>query len=194
MTDTSVFQFINGLAGHIRIIDEFFKGISNDYIALITACLILVWLWFATRNVSQRLNNQRAVLSAMMSLGIASILMLIINHFYFRPRPFNVLPADSINLLFYKPHDSSFPSNLAAVIFALAIPIFIHNKKWGGVLLGFAFLCSLGRVYLGVHYPLDILGGAFVGTLAAFAAEGLSRIFKTWIGKLLYYIQRIYLA
>ena len=194
MTDTSVFQFINGLAGHVRVIDEFFKGLSNDYTALIAACLILVWLWFATRNTSQRLNNQRAVLSAMLSLGIASILMLIINHFYFRPRPFNVLPADSINLLFYKPHDSSFPSNLAAVIFALAVPIFIRNKKWGGLLLGLAFLSSLGRVYLGVHYPLDILGGAAIGTLSAFTAEGLSRLFKTWIGKLLYYIQRIYLA
>ena len=100
MTDISAFQFINGLAGHVRVIDEFFKGLSNDYTALIAACLILVWLWFATRNTSQRLNNQRAVLSAMLSLGIASILMLVINHFYFSPRPFNVLPADSINLLF----------------------------------------------------------------------------------------------
>jgi undecaprenyl-diphosphatase len=194
MTDTSVFYFINGLAGHIRILDELIKGLSNDYFALLVGCLILVWLWFGTREPSRRLFNQRTVLSAMMSIGIACIFMVIINHFYYRPRPFDVLPADSINLLFYKPHDSSFPSNLTAIVFALAAAVFIRNRKWGGWLLALACIASIGRVYMGVHYPLDILGGAAVGVLSGFIAEGLSRVFKTWIGKLLYYIQRIYLA
>jgi undecaprenyl-diphosphatase len=194
MTDTSVFYFINGLSGHFRILDELVKGFANDYIALLTSCLVLVWLWFGTRDPSRRLFNQRTVLSAMMSIGIACIFMVVINHFYFRPRPFNVLPADTINLLFYKPSDSSFPSNIAAVIFSLAAAVFIRNKKWGGWLLALACIASLGRVYMGVHYPLDILAGASIGVVSAFAAEALSCAFKTWIGKLLYYIQRIYLA
>lgn len=178
MTDTSVFLWINGLAGRVAVIDEFLKGISNDYFAIITACLVLVWLWFGTRDSAQRERNQRTVMLAMTSMGIASALMVLCNNFYFRTRPFDNLPASSIHLLFYKPTDSSFPSNLAAVLFAIAIPVFIKNRKYGSWLLALATLSSFGRVYMGVHYPLDIVGGAAVAALAVIISLGILRILK----------------
>lgn len=178
MSDTDVFLWINGFAGKIAFLDEFFKGISNDYFPFITACLVLIWLWFGTRDSLLREKNQRAVIAAIISIGIVSGLVLLCNHFYFRERPFNTLPASSINIIFYKPTDSSFPSNVAAVIFAIAITIIIKNRKYGYWLLALAFLSSFGRVYMGVHYPLDILGGAALGALAAFISLGIVRYIK----------------
>jgi undecaprenyl-diphosphatase len=178
MTDTSVFLWINGLAGRVAVVDEFFKGIANDYFGIITACLVLVWMWFATRDIAQREKNQRTVMLAMISIGIASALMVLCNHYYFRTRPFDNLPASSIYLLFYKPTDSSFPSNLAAVLFAIGVAVCIKNRKYGSWLLGLAALSSFGRIYMGVHYPLDILGGAALGTVASFISLGIIRIIK----------------
>jgi undecaprenyl-diphosphatase len=194
MTDTSVFLWINGLAGKVAAIDEFFKGIANDYFAIIIACLVLVWLWFATRDSVQREKNQRTVLTAMISVGIASALMLLSNHYYFRTRPFDTLPASSVNLLFYRPTDSSFPSNYAAVLFAIAIAVFIKNKKYGSWLLALAVLAGFGRIYIGVHYPLDILGGAAVALLATFISIGIMWVIRPLADLILKIIRILNLA
>jgi undecaprenyl-diphosphatase len=194
MTDTSVFLWINGLSGHVTAIDEFFKGVANDYFAIIAGSLVLVWLWFATRDSVQREKNQRAVLTAMISIGIASALIVLSNHYYFRTRPFDNLPAGSVNLLFYRPTDSSFPSNLAAVLFALAIAVFTKNKKYGSWLLALAVLVGFGRIYMGIHYPLDILGGAAVGAVATFISIGIMWIVKPLADLILKIIRILYLA
>jgi len=194
MSDTSVFLWINGLAGKVTVFDEFFKGIANDYFALITGCLVLIWLWFATRDVVQREKNQRAVLWAMASIGIVCAMMMLINSNYFKLRPFDVLPGDSINLLFYKPTDSSFPSNIAAVIFALAIPIFIKNKRYGSWLLALAILTGFGRIYIGVHFPLDVVSGVALGALASFISLGILRIIKPLPDFVLKILHILYLA
>ena len=194
MSDTSVFLWINGLAGKVTVFDEFFKGIADDYFALITGCLVLIWLWFATRDVVQREKNQRAVLWAMASIGIVCAMMMLINNNYFKLRPFDVLPGDSINLLFYKPTDSSFPSNIAAVIFALAIPIFIKNKRYGSWLLVLAILTGFGRIYIGVHFPLDVVSGVALGALASFISLGILRIIKPLPDFVLKILHILYLA
>jgi undecaprenyl-diphosphatase len=194
MTDTSVFLWINGLSGHVGVIDEFFKGIANDYFAVITVSLVLVWLWFAARDSTQREKNQRIVLLAMVTIGIASALMALSNHFYFRTRPFNSLPPGSVNLLFYRPTDSSFPSNYAAVLFALAIAVFVKNRKYGAWLLVLAVISGFGRIYIGIHYPLDILGGAAVGLVATFISVGIMWIVKPLADLILKITRALYLA
>jgi undecaprenyl-diphosphatase len=194
MSDTSVLLFINGLSGKITLLDEFFKGISNDYFPVIVTCLVLTWMWFATRDDLERKDNQRAVMTAVISIAIVSGLIALFDNFYFRPRPFTVLPAGSLNLLFYRPTDSSFPSNLAAVLFAIAVPIFAGNRKYGGFLLGLATVSSLGRAYLGIHYPLDIAGGAIVGSLSSFISIGIARPLRPVMDYLLNILQRTSLA
>jgi undecaprenyl-diphosphatase len=194
MSDTSVLLFINGLAGRVQIIDEFFQGFSNDYFPMILTCLIIIWMWFATRSSQARGINQWAVITAVISIAVVSGFVTLGNAFYFRPRPFSTLPAGSLHLLFYRPTDSSFPSNLAAVTFAVATSIFIKNKKYGSLLLALSTLSSFGRVYMGVHYPLDIIGGAAIGVLSSFISFGIARLLKPYIENVLNYLQRNSLA
>jgi undecaprenyl-diphosphatase len=63
---------------------------------------------------------------------------------------------------------SSFPSKHATISFLLATFVFLLNKKLGFLFLVFAVLVSTGRVFVGVHYPSDILVGAIFGILIGF--------------------------
>ena len=97
------------------------------------------------------------VFVALASMGLSGLTVFILNMFYFRPRPFVDL---DVNLLFYRPTDSSFPANSAAAAFGIAFGIWSVNRRLGGFAIAVAGLYGLARVYAGVHYPLDILGGS----------------------------------
>jgi undecaprenyl-diphosphatase len=204
--DERLFTWINGLAGHIAIIDRLFKGVADDYFMIIAMCLVLVGMWFGTRKPEERERNQLAVLKSMASLGIASGFVswanaifvgeekfpgTLIHEIFNRARPF-ATGGLNVNLLFYRPTDPSFPSNLSAVVFGLALAVWLMNKKTGTWLLVMAFVACFARVYVGIHYPSDILGGfafAVAGVAVAYflfwALSPLVRFLK-WILKALY--------
>ncbi|MEK7114763.1 MAG: phosphatase PAP2 family protein, partial [Patescibacteria group bacterium] len=62
---------------------------------------------------------------------------------------------------------NSFPSGHASVFFALAMAVFLFNRRWSYYFFVGAVLNGLARVYVGVHWPTDILGGMVVGILSA---------------------------
>ena len=83
-----------------------------------------------------------------------------------RTRPFVVNP--DIMLLITKPHEASFPSGHTAVSFTSAFALYFAGQKklfCGAVVL--AILIALSRLYLYVHYPTDIIGGAILGIICA---------------------------
>ncbi len=189
--DETIFLWINGLAGKLPLLDEFMKGIANDYFFIVGSCLVLLALWFGTREIHQREENQKAIINASASLGIATGIVRIFNLLYSSPRPFTQLPT---NLLFYQPTDPSFPSQSTAIIFALAIAILLADRKAGAFLLLIAFLHGFARIYVGVHYPSDVLGGAAIGAATAFLVFRLSKFLEPWPSRLLGLIRRFYLA
>ena len=194
MTDSSLFLIINGWAGKISAIDEFFKGLSNDYFAIMVGCLVLIWLWFSGRTPEARARNQKSVIAAAISIGFTCALVGIVNHFYFRPRPFIDLPGGSVNMLFYRPTDSSFPSNFASIMFAFVVPVMFYNKKFGLGLLVLALVSSFGRIYTGVHYPLDIASGAVIAVVAGFLALGMTRLLKPFLYYLFIFLRKVKIA
>jgi len=83
-----------------------------------------------------------------------------------RIRPYDVM--DSLKILVEAEHDFSFPSGHTACSFAGAWAMRrTLDRKWWIPAIVLAALISLSRLYVGVHYPTDILGGLIVGTLAA---------------------------
>jgi undecaprenyl-diphosphatase len=189
MSDTSIFEWINGLSGHVRIIDEFFKGFANDYFTLVAGMLLMIWLWFFAHSPEARDRNQRTVVLTMISIGMAATAMILINDYlpahlcpHLCRRPFDVLPPDRINVVYYRPLDSSFPCNYAAIMFSMAFPVLFRYWKYGIWLLAAAIIGGFGRIYMGVHYPLDVLAGVGCGLLGCGVAYVLYWIFG-WLIK-----------
>lgn len=189
--DRAVFLFINGLGGHFAFIDDFVAGIANDYFLIVGFFLILIALWFGTRDAVQRKINQTAAISAIISLGIAQSIVDILNVFFFRPRPFTILPT---RLLFYAPTDSSFPSNAATIAFAIAFGTFFVNRKAGGILLILASMLAFARVYVGIHYPSDVLGGAAIAAVTAWGVSAVVKNRRVWVRRLIDFLEQFELA
>lgn len=158
--DKAIFLWINALVGNAPALDAAMGWVASDYLVPVCMGLTLVALWFIGSDAPQRMRYQIGMFTALTAMALSSLVVLISNALFFRPRPFDGL--DGINLLFYQPTDSSFPSNSAAAAFAIAAAVWCVNRRIGAVLFCAAALYGFSRIYVGVHYPADILGGAAI--------------------------------
>jgi undecaprenyl-diphosphatase len=156
-TDYHLFQLINNMADTYHFLNPVMKFLSQD--AAYLFFLGVLFYWF-TRNAANRRMVAYALLSACLALGIGAIL----GDFFYRDRPF--VTHHVIQLI---PHavNASFPSDHATASFVLATSIWLFRKKDGWVWLVLAALIAISRVWTGVHYPSDILGGALLGFASA---------------------------
>lgn len=157
--DYTVFQLINGLSGRWALLDEIMRFFATDYMVPTGLISIIVFLWFSGRQ-----ELQKQALLAIVSLALANAFVSLSNAFWFRSRPFT---DHDVNLLFYHPSDSSFPANSSATTWALAWTLWMHNRTIGGIALILAFMMALSRIFVGVHYPLDVIVGAVIGIASA---------------------------
>ena len=159
-TDKALFLWINALVGRARAVDAAMGWLASDYLAPVCMGLTLVALWFIGKDAAERMRYQIGMFTALTAMALSSLVVLISNALFFRPRPFDGL--EGVSLLFYQPTDSSFPSNSAAAAFAIAAAVWCVNRRVGTALFIIAAVYGFSRVYVGVHYPGDILGGAVI--------------------------------
>ena len=161
--DNQIFLIINGFVNKVPIFDNFIRLIVNEYFVPVSLALLILYLWFAKH--TQRGKRRQGLSLALFSIGLVNVIIVILNQFVARARPFDDLDT---KLLFYEPTDPSFPSNAAAVSFALASAIFFVDKRLGVFALSLATLYSFSRIYAGVHFPSDVVVGAVIGVSSAF--------------------------
>lgn len=110
-------------------------------------------------------------------MAAALIGTLLVNNMFLKPlvnrtRPYVVI--EGLTYLVRTPVDSSFPSGHAGCSFAVACVMFRRlPKRYGILALILAILIALSRLYVGVHYPSDVLAGTLSGIAISFAAEAV---------------------
>ena len=170
--DIDIVVWLNGWIGRYEGLDNIFELLVSDYFIPVILALSLLWLWFSTKGLEARFATQRAIITAVVSLAVANLVVLLLNDIYFRPRPFTEV---HLNLLFYRPTDSSFPANPAALSFALAFSVLQGRRAFGAILLGLATVWGVSRVYAGVFYLSDVAAGAAIGVTTALGMRFLLR-------------------
>ena len=183
--DEKLFFLINGLAGRCDACDNAMTLLGGDYFMPLLLTMVVFALWFWGMDPQTREKHQRTIFATATAIGFASAAVKLINLGFDRLRPFEAYP-DAVNLLYYQCTDPSFPANVAAASFAFAMGTWFSSRKAAGILLFLGLLWSFSRVYCGVHYPLDIVGGAAIGVLMTFPARWVIRLVEplpTWVLK-----------
>jgi undecaprenyl-diphosphatase len=134
------------------------KVMAQGAVYLAMVALVLGWV---RRGKALRFALLDATLAALLSLSLAVGITLI----WYHPRPFELGLGQQ---LIAHATDASFPSDHGTLMFALAISLLIGAQKtWGLGFLALAFGVAWARIYLGVHFPLDMVGAAVVAALGA---------------------------
>jgi len=134
----------------------------------------LIWLIAALILYLSGPKTRRASFLMLVAIFISFVVgEEVLKHIFQRPRPF--LSLEGVNLLITPPGSFSFPSGHAANAFAASLVVARKVPRLAWPVLLLTVIMAFSRVYVGVHYPLDILGGALLGALCAKFVLGLEK-------------------
>lgn len=166
ISNIGLFYLINGINNpFLDFIMPFISDLGNLIIWFFISALIYL---FGGKK------GKRVAILALIALILSSIIVSILKYGVAEPRPYvtlahvNVLAHDTLG------NYTSFPSEHTSGSFAFAIVVglkykikYLSGLKLIYLLLAFAVIVGFSRVYVGVHYPLDILVGAIIGIICA---------------------------
>ncbi|MFI6936483.1 phosphatase PAP2 family protein [Streptomyces sp. NPDC050287] len=165
--DVDLLYDINGLAKDAPAWFDRAVEFVGEYGLLLAMVLLVVWCWWSVRRRSadDAASSVAALVWAPLAAGIAVLVNVPIRGFVERPRPFRT--HEGIDVLVSGKTDYSFVSDHATITMAMAVGLCVANRKFGLFGLGLALLEGFCRIYMGVHYPTDVVGGFALGTAVA---------------------------
>lgn len=156
--DTYIFyKFNKGLQNNLfDILMPFITDYRNWYLIILLAILIFI--------IKDWKEGLVTILLIVIAVSISDYLNShIIKSLFGRLRPCHALPIETIHLPLGCPDNPSFPSSHASNIFALSVVLVYRYRTLLAVMLIYSLLVCLSRVYLGVHYPFDVIAGGISG-------------------------------
>ncbi|WP_232284516.1 undecaprenyl-diphosphatase [Bacillus timonensis] len=157
--NTDIFYQINGLGKELPFLDMPMMFIANYTLYF----LILAVIFYSFNRGSQ---NRVMVLSALASVAVGVLFGRVAGMFHSNNQPFAELP--NVNQLIEKTVDNSFPSDHTIIFFAVCYSFFLYKKPGRYMWMALACIVGISRIWVGVHYPGDILVGALLAMLSAF--------------------------
>lgn len=155
-------DLLNGMAGRFGPLDHVMTFAARDLVFLGAALVLALWFW--PGRPGERALNQRTAVMSVFAVVLALAAGSVLHHLHSEARPFVV--DGSTRLLIPHAADPGFPSDHALFSFAVAGTVVWWRRRLGLVALAAAALIGIARVYVGVHWPTQIVAGAVVGLLA----------------------------
>jgi undecaprenyl-diphosphatase len=175
--DRAVTLALNPFTRRSYLFDAACHSISDNTMFSGMIFVAFLWYcWFSSPDLHSRQNNLLGTIASAFAALFSRMTQLL---FPIRARPFQdaslhlKLPY-TVKLDSLRHVASSFPSDHAALYFALAATIYFVNRKLGYYALGLAVLLDAARLYLGFHYVSDMIGGAALGVLCVCVIQSLS--------------------
>ncbi|MEU6577750.1 phosphatase PAP2 family protein [Streptomyces sp. NPDC046805] len=168
--DVELLYDINGLAKEAPHWFDRIMEFVGEYGLVLALVLLVLWCWWSVRRSAgsgsdsgdQAASSVAALVWAPLAAAVAVLVNVPIRGFVERPRPFR--DHQGLDVLVSGKTDYSFVSDHATITMALGVGLFIANRKFGIAGIGLALLEGFCRVYMGVHYPTDVVGGFALGT------------------------------
>ena len=161
--DWSLTSSVNGLARDLPHAVDSALGFLGEYGVPLASLLVLLGAWLWARRRPDAAESVAGVLWAGLAAGVALILNVPVRAMVERPRPFVSHPGQ-LDLLMNHQANGSFASDHATFTMALAVGLLLVSRRFGLIALGLAGFEGLLRVFMGVHYPTDVIGGFALGT------------------------------
>lgn len=156
--DAGVFRAINEAAyPALDVVMPFITNKANFYGVIIFGIAVIL--------IKERKKGAQGLALLIMAVLLSDFIANILKHAVGRLRPCNVL--DNVRLLAGCTKSFSFPSGHATTIFAAMVFLSVRYRRYAPVFMAMAVAVAYSRVYVGVHYPLDTVGGALLGTSVA---------------------------
>jgi membrane-associated phospholipid phosphatase len=159
------FLDVNHLARSTPLLHSPLRLFAEYGVVLFAAALLLAW-WWARRDRDPR--GMAAALWAPVGALLAIALNQPLGNAVHEPRPYAVLPH--VLVLVSRSQDFSFPSDHAVMAGAVAAGVLLSHRRLGLVTALAALVMAFARVYVGAHFPLDVVAGLIFG--AAVTAAG----------------------
>lgn len=181
--DVDLLYDINGLAKDAPHWFDRLMASAGQYGLLLAMVLLVLWCWWSVRRRGgeDAASSVAALVWAPLAAGLAVVVNVPIRGFVGRPRP--SVDHQGLDVLVSGGPVNSFVSDHAALMMAMAAGLFVANRKFGLVGLCLAFAEGFCRVFVGAHYPTDVIGGFALGTAVALLLSPLATALLTPLAK-----------
>ena len=180
--DYRIYHAINQFVYHHSWLGRGLNALEAWAVPVLAVATFALWL-LARPGASRKWKLASA--SALGSAALALLINQAIGKIWHRQRPFATHPA--AHVWGSRSHDPSFPSDHASAAFAIGFAAFLFDRAVGSVFLAAAVVIGAGRVFIGAHYPLDVLAGCLVGLASALV---LVRVARPLIDRLVGLVER----